>query len=725
VSGIITNYRSEPLHDPDERYRSVDGNPPAVLPTHPLDDEEGVKCLQRMEQWFDEARDAQAQARYERIKDFDYYEGLQYDEETIAALQERGQAPITFNIIKQVVDWMIGTERRTRIDWNVLPREDGDVRMAHLKRDLIKYVSDVNKAGWARSKQFRDIVIGGIGWLEECIAKDKLEEPITLRYTDWRGMWWDPYSRADDLSDCRYVTRAKWVDLDYAIAMFPDRESLLLSAAVNTFDGDYDSFEDESELPQVFGHLRESGRSRQYAVMARGTMSLRRRSRERVRIFETWFRKPERQEMIVGLGSGVHGQRFDPTNPMHAGLRRDQVITTTEAVTDAMQFALWIRSGLLAKGPSPYRHNRFPFTPAFGYRSDRDGNPYGIVRNVRDPQDDYNKRRSKAQFMMSVNRVLYEEGTIDDESEEAVLSEVARPDAQIRLRKGALSEGRFRIEPGAELVQAQVAMMAENKELIFEASGVTRENVGQESGAISGRAILAKQQQGAVTTAELFDNFRLSIQISGEKTLANIEQYMTLPKRFRVLGAKGAAEFVAINQPVVDPFTGRVDMVNDITAGAADFVVDQQDYRETVRMAMAEQLMETIGKLPPDVALQLLDVALDMTDLPNKHDIVNRVRAINGQTAPGAEEDPETLAARQAREMAQREADDLAKAEQAAKTRNANAQADLNNARAKQITVQGRRDALDVAGLVASALPLVPAADRLYDPNPATTEMPQ
>ena len=719
----ILNYRGEAMHDPDERY-GITGEPPEQISTHPLDDDESIRCLNKLEAWFDEARDAQSQSRFERMRDFDYYHGYQYDEETLAVLQERGQAPLVFNLVKQVIDWITGTERRTRIDWNVLPREENDVTMAQLKRELLKYVSDVNKAGWQRSRVFFDAVVGGVGWIEEAIAKDKLEEPLILRWQDWRQMWWDPYSRADDLSDCRYVIRSKWMDLDYALAAFPDRAAQINAAAINVFDGDYESLEDEAELPQVFGHVRESGRTRQYPVVARGTMSLRRRARQRVRIFEGYYRKPERRTLIEGHGSGFHGQVFNKDNKDHAGLLRDRVITTTEAVTDAMHYGLWIRGALLEKGASPYKHNRFPWTPCFAYRDDRDGQPYGAVRQIRDPQDDYNKRRSKAQFMLSTNRVLYEDGAIDEENEAQVLAEAARPDAQIRLRKGALSEGRFRIESGAELLQGQVTLMQEDKALIHESSGVTRDNVGQESGAISGRAILAKQQQGAVTTAALFDNYRLFQQLSGEKTLSNVEQFMSLPKKFRILGRTGTAEFLKINQPVFDPFTGKVEFLNDVTASQADFVIDQMDYRETARMAMAEQLFETIGKLPPENAMALLDIAIDMTDLPNKAEIANRIRAQNGQTAPGKEDTPEAQAAKAAQDAARQRAEELEYAEREANVGLKRAQTGLTQAKTRQTTVLGRRDALDTAGLIATALPLAPAADRLYEPE-ATEGAPQ
>ena len=41
---------------------------------------------------------------------------MQWTQEDAQALIERGQAPLVFNEVKPTIDWIIGTERRTRVD---------------------------------------------------------------------------------------------------------------------------------------------------------------------------------------------------------------------------------------------------------------------------------------------------------------------------------------------------------------------------------------------------------------------------------------------------------------------------------------------------------------------------------------------------------------------------------------------------------------------------------
>jgi len=253
---------------------------------------------------------------------------------------------------------------------------------------------------------------------------------------------------------------------------------------------------------------------------------------------------------------------------------------------------------------------------------------------------DYNKRRQKALFLLSVNRIIYEDGAIDKADEDEFLEECARPDAKLKVKKDALKDNRVKFEWGADMVPAQTQLGHEAKEHILVGSGVTRENLGQDSNAQSGRAIQFKQTQGSVTTAELFDNYRRYMQTSNQKVLSLSEQFMSLPKQIRIVGKDGKTDWLTINEPVQDPLTGEIFFKNDLAAQEADYVIDQQDFRETVRMALAEQLLDLIGKMPPQVGLALLDVAVEMMDIPNRDAIVARIRSVTGAPPVGQENSP-------------------------------------------------------------------------------------
>lgn len=46
-----------------------------------------------------------------------------------------------------------------------------------------------------------------------------------------------------------------------------------------------------------------------------------------------------------------------------------------------------------------------------------------------------------------------------------------------------------------------------------------------------------------------------------------------------------------------------------------------------MRQAAAEQLMDMIGRMPPEIGMMLLDLAVESMDLPNREEIAKRIRA--------------------------------------------------------------------------------------------------
>lgn len=714
----MRDVQTEAAFDPNSRYMGAGGvfleSLPAEKPKAKVKAEEAAKILRQVQDWWQEGRDMHADNRREQHIDSDFYDGNQFDPETRAELEDRNQAALVYNIIHPTIQWVVGTERRTRIDWKVLPRGSEDGEAAQAKTSLMKYVTDANNAGWERSAAFKDSVRVGVGWTEQFLRTDTLEEEVGVRHQRWAEMWWDPFSRQANMQDCRWMDRNKYTDLDYAIAMWPEHADALRAAAVQFSEAEEDQV-DELDLPSIFmsSERRDDPRRRFLGVTGNSN-----RWRTRVRIHETWFKRPKVQRRVRALVSGyaeINGAVFDPADPLPEDVAQAQqrgVISLIDSLTDTMWQAFWIPGALLQCKPSPYRHNRFPFVPIWCYRRERDGMPYGLIRMVRDPQEDYNKRRGKALFAMSTHRVLYEDDAFHEDDEDEGLEQAVMPNGQVRLRPGGLQK--IKIETMTDVAKVHLELAEQSKTQIMETSGVTRDNMGQESAATSGRAILAKQQQGAVVTAEVFDNYRLAIQLSGQQTLSIIEQYMTMPKQIRILGPTGGAEFLMINEPHFDPQTGEVWFANDVTKGNADFVVDQQDYRETQRMAMAEQLFEMIGRLPPEMAIMLMDLPIELSDLPNKTEFIRRIRAMNGTDPQPA--DPAAEAAQNAQQQAQQRAQQLQEEVAMAKADRERAAAENLRAQAKAKQIEGRGKALDVAALAAAAIPLVPAADRLYEP---------
>ncbi len=578
--------------------------------------------------------DRQAANRREMQVDEQFYDGEQWSDEEKAILWARHQAPLVYNVIATSINWMLGTERRGRTDYRVLPRREDGSDAAEKKSQLLKYLSDTSRFEFHVSRSFKDTTIVGVGWLECGVQDDHDGEPIYQRKESWRNVLFDSMAQEDDLSDGRYMFRTKWTDLDVAKKMFPERAAVLEQAAntsldlMRSLDGAGDEPMDEAEERMTLTSL--------YGVD--GYVAPRRR----VRLIEAWFRVPVEDRYM--RGGQFSGELFDPSSPGH---QADLLMDRTQVVRKVkmrMHAAILCEAGMLHFSPSPYRHNQFPFTPIWGYRRGSDGLPYGVVRNMRDPQSDINKRASKALHILSTNKTVMDEGAVSDLDE--FREEASRPDAVIVKRPGKeLVMGVDR-----DLAPAHLDLMSRSIEMLQQQSGITDENLGRTTNATSGKAIIARQDQGSLATSQIFDNLRLARQVHGSKMLSLVEQFMREEKQFRITDMRGNASWERVNDGLPE---------NDIVSTKADFIISEDDWSATMRQAQVEQLiamMSELGKVAPDVVMATLDLLVETMDVPQREELVKRIRQITGMEDPDADPnnpDPETQARKEAQAMQQ------------------------------------------------------------------------
>jgi hypothetical protein len=648
-----------------------------------LDSEESRKVLRKLLQWYYLEREKQSANRLEMAMDCDFYDNLQWDPEDAQALRDRGQMPLVYNEVAPMVDWIIGTERRTRVDWNVLPRTEDDVPLADAKTKVLKYASDVNRVQFARSKAFADAAKAGVGWLDDGARDDPTTDILYSRYEDWRCVLWDSASYELDLGDARYLFRWRWVDVDIAVLMFPDRENQIRMAAEESGFNTDGTEEEDTWISTNDPNLgTRSGR-----LMAQGAGMVVDAKRQRVKLIEAQWREPSRVRLVADgpfKGSALNdGDR----------ILGEMVASNGYGIIDRLMMrvhvAVMTEAHLLTMGPSPYRHNRFSLTPVWCYRRSRDRLPYGVVRRVRDIQQDLNKRASKALFMLNTNQIIADEGATDDWN--LLREEADRPDGLLIKKAGK----ELQIRRDTDAATGQIQMMTLAAQSIQKSAGVSQENMGRQTNAVSGEAIKARQLQGSVVTTEPFDNLRLAVQVQGEKQLSMAEQFYTEEKVIRLTGAKGALEWAKVNQPELQ-VDGSVRILNDIAASQADFVVQEADYAGTLRQVMFESLNQLASRLPPEVSLRLMTIAFEFSDLPNKDEIAEQFRKITGERDPNKDPSPEE--AQQMEQQMQQQAEALqmqrqqamtALEEGAAKVREINARAAKLEAEAQAAMAPG------------------------------------
>jgi hypothetical protein len=645
----------------------------------------------RRKAWFLAEASRQAVNRALMAKCESYYDGVQYTYEDAETLRARGQNPVVYNEVKPTIDWLIGTERRARVDFIVIAEEEGDEASedARLKTKLMKYLDDTNRASFERSYAAEDAFKAGLGWMEIGLRGDKNGPPIYCGAESWRNILYDSLASKRDLTDARYLFRIKVVDLDVALAIFPDKEEELRSC-VQTGD-DVAVFREWLGGTGLISGLDAFGLSKDEELdyLTPKPVDLF-NARERVLLLECWSREPIRNTEVSEYG-------------------------ISDPVTMKMHCSVMTEKDTLIEAPSPFKHDKFPFIPLWAYRNRRTGLPYGPVMQLMGPQEALNHRMSRALYEASSNQIKLESGAVDPEvmDMDEIRTELNDPNGIAVFAKGALSGGKVQERDNTQEARAHLELAQHDIQSIRMSSGINGESRGLDTNSISGKAVLAKQDQGSLLTAELFDNLLFARQMEGEMVLSLSEQFITEKMTIHSQGDKNGYEYSTING--WDAETGT--WTNDITQRRARFVVGEQAWKQAFAESAFESLMQVLTQLAaaaPQVVVAMLDVVFEMhPNLPKKALILERIRSVNGQSSADGKMTPEQEKAKQQQAQQAQAQFELQMAQMKAQVKEAQAKGEKLDAEAMAKRLESLYMAAQGAQVLAQAPGITPIADEL------------
>ena len=580
--------------------------------------------------------------RAEASKELDIYDSKQLDAETLQKMKALGVAPIITNLVAPTIDSVIGLEARTRTDPLVRPETDEHSDAAQAMTVKLKEASRVTRANRACADAFGKQVKIGLGWVEVSRSSDAFDYPYRVIEIDRREMWHDWRARQPDLSDARWIVRQRWYDTDEAIQHFPRHKRLLRQAANQRPYWDQ-SMTDEDQQ----GLLR--------ALDVEQSSSLhdeewRDTDRGRLAIYEVWYRTFVTIK-ILRLPTG-RVIEYDDANPRHRMAAATQVTPLETTRTSRIRVAYYCGPHALADMPSPYTHNRFPYVPFFGKREDRTGQPYGLIRAMRGPQEEYNARRSKFVHNLATRRVYADGDAVHDHEKAA--EQVARSDAYLILNENRRNADGFRVEADEQVNAAQMAAAEESKNNVQESVGLFHEFLGRSgSGDQSGEAIKNLVEQGQQVLGEIMDNFRESRRLTHELLLSMIVEDMKGQENIPVPveSADGKKRVVILNH--LDPEGGGV-RTNDVMRLRAAVALDETPNSVTYRQQTLDRLMDITQALPAELQVPLVNFIIRATDLPDRKEMADQLMAMAG--LGGGENEPKTEEEAEEQEQAEKQA---------------------------------------------------------------------
>ncbi|MEP7073697.1 MAG: phage portal protein, partial [Nitrosospira sp.] len=313
--------------------------------------------------------------RLDSDTDCDYYDGAQTSVEVIQRLKEAGIPPQDSNLIKPTINAVLGIEARSRTDYKITSDDEQQAEIAEGLSARIKEVETESRADRAMSDAYSSMIRAGVGWVEVSREFDPLKYPYRVREIHRNEIWWDWTSKEPDLSDARYLRRDKWVDRAQAARMFPDQAELIGNSwsgwnNLDVYEGSDTRMARAYEIEQAWGHGQEDYLNRSSGM---------------VRLSELWYRHLE-DSYVLALPDGKSIE-YREDNLYHQAAVSRGLVQVQKALLPRMRVAIWLGPHKLMDVPSPLPHREFPYVPFWCFRKDRSRTPYGLIRDMRGPQD--------------------------------------------------------------------------------------------------------------------------------------------------------------------------------------------------------------------------------------------------------------------------------------------------------------------------------------------------
>lgn len=462
---------------------------------------------------YEEAKSAINAWNEEATVDMRFYLSDQWDDKDAEALRKKGVPVLNLNYIKKTVDLVTGFQRQNRSDLKYYPIENGDQLVSEMLSRIALWVMRSNNSRYYVSEAFKDAAIMGLGWFYPVLdfSKDPVNGDVFLRKESPFNMLFDPYVTEIDFSDCSYIIRHKLLHERKASELWPEHKDEI--KRVSGAKGD-NSFRQDADVPSDKGNM--------------------------VLVMEYWYRTNKSVDFAVDQLGNFTELENEEDKAAAEESEEFEVITkkmpTIKVAIMVGENSKDTKPVLVYHDESPYSTSDFHFIPVFGYLATSysywKDKLQGLIRPLRDPQREKNKRRS--QIMHIMNTVAssgydVEKGAYDD------INQFSKGGAGKIFERNRGFNPAQRIQPPdmpvsvvqlEQLFSSDINMIGANPDLLGQMS---------EKGA-AGITIQLRQKQGMTALQEIFDNLSMALTRFGRMLVELIIDNFSQTKVERILG---------------------------------------------------------------------------------------------------------------------------------------------------------------------------------------------
>ncbi len=553
-----------------------------------------------------------------------FYRGEQWDEADIAHLDNEGRPALTINTILPTVNTVIGEQSTRRADVQFKPRRGGVQEIANTLTKLYMQISDNNKLDWTEAQVFADGLIQDRGYFDVRMDfDDHMEGEIRIKAKDPLDILIDPDAKDWDPKTWNEVFETRWMSVDEIEEVYGLKKAdKLRMIAENGSTLGIDSIEYEE---QRFGDTNtgmEYGKDMPKDPEELGACRA-------IRVIERQYRRLVKGKFYVDPLTGDQREVPEFWSSRKTNQFADEYgLTVIEKMTRRVRWTVTADLVVLHDDWSPYED--FTIVPYFPYW--RRGKPFGIVRNLLSPQEQLNKISSQELHIVNTTANsgwIVENGSLTGMTADDLEEHGATTGLVLEFNRGSSPPAKIppnQIPTGLDRLGTKAAAN------IKQISGVSDAMLGTDKPEVSGIAIQAKQQRGALMIQVPLDNLAKTRLYLAENILRLVQRFYT---EQRVIQVTNENDPMKPREPMmVNEVTPEGEIINDLTLGEYDVIIGTQPARDSFdETQFAEALsLKSVGVPVPD------DMIVEYSHLQRKEELARRIRIMTGQEPPTEEE---------------------------------------------------------------------------------------
>jgi len=620
-------------------------------------------------------------ARAKWLRDYEMVEGngkqwLGGDRQKV---EKTGRPALEFNQIMPQVELITGMQRGLSVDFTGLPRGLEDRRLGEVATACLKAATEFGRVQRVSDRVFDDATICGLGVWEVLHTNDDADDLIwgdinTTRLNPLAFIW-DPWATQPDMQDGMFMGKAIWLSKDDFLSRYPDKAHLartgewlnytrhtmgasseLLGTGPNLLRELYDGDTGRIRLLTMWHKVNkeinliidiESGQVQDVTSKKQGEEQLEQVAdiKGKQATANLQIITQDQTSFILDLSTGQPlpdgtgtaplqyanpeaAQEFIDEQSKQLGMQiyeRYSVVSRKARVPEWTEMVWW---EILDQGKSPNNDRLYPYVPYISRQySDDPESIMGVVRNLHDPQDEYNKRYSN--ILAHLNSSAHS-GWMNRRTGGAAKGQLELLGSKpgIVVEYGALAPTQIR---PVELSSGHFQMLQHGERSILRISGVNAEMVGQTTQAtVSGRAIRARQEGGSTILKPRFRNFEESQLDLAKMLLSRVQQYYPVEKIRRIIGVtEMSTPLGPQGQSILsNPETGEaladdevINLLTTLKNIKFDLSLFLAPATATERQAQFESAVQIAGLLTSSgkpLGPSTLQAMIDLSDIPTR-----------------------------------------------------------------------------------------------------------